>query len=233
MAGKQIGTGIHRNYKMANWVAYQRRHLSTTEFNEWLQENVAARMYLERQAHLTKPERELERIFNDIGRKCILPSLQEASDFLAAIEKGNTPSATGTLRQSIGSTKAKWYGASFCGWVASGPRRGYGRAVQIVVTPKGKIKLKRLSNKASQFIAPARRKQPASYAYFLEHGHKGVKPTKKAALLIAARGFVGLRARTKDAAPHDFMESARSQSDQAASKVAAGINERLQTQLTD
>ena len=79
-----------------------------------------------------------------------------------------------------------------------------------MVTPKGKIKLKRLSNKASQFIAPARRKQPASYAYFLEHGHKGVKPTKKRRCLIAAR-LCRLASQDEDAAPHDFMESARSE----------------------
>ena len=65
----------------------------------WVAETSAAQAYLEAPGPpRASRERELERIFNDIGRKCILPSLQEASDFLAVIEKGNAPSATGTLQ---------------------------------------------------------------------------------------------------------------------------------------
>ena len=58
----------------------------------------------------------------------MLPAIQKASDFLASIEKSAAPTDAGTLKQSIGSNKAKYYPATFCGFVASGPRRGYARA---------------------------------------------------------------------------------------------------------
>ena len=81
-------------------------------------------------------------------------------------------------------------------------------------------------------FAPSKRKNPVDYAYFLEHGRKGVKPTKKKALLIAATGFVGMRASAKDAPPKDFMAPARAANDEAANKAVKGIDERLQAQLT-
>ena len=165
-------------------------------------------------------------------KNCIGPGLVKAADFLAGEEKGAAPSASGTLKQSIGAGKLRLYPSSFCGWIGTGPRRGYGRAVQIQVTAKAKIKLKRLSKKQSLLIAPSKRKNPTDYAYFLTHGHKAVVPRGKKALLIAATGFVGLRAKAAAQPAKDFMAPALAQADQAATIAAETINANLQTMLT-
>ena len=219
--------------KMANYLAHFQRHHTAAEYDALVAGDVKIQAWLKKQNGLSSAERRLDEVTRDLLKNCIGPGLVKAADFLAGEEKSAAPSASGTLKQSIGAGKLRLNPSSFCGWIGTGPRRGYGRAVQIQVTAKAKIKLKRLSKKQSLLIAPSKRKNPTDYAYFLTHGHKAVVPRGKKALLIAATGFVGLRARAAAQPAKDFMAPALAQAGHAQQIAADEINRNLQTMLPD
>lgn len=218
--------------KMGNWIEHQRRHLSPADFDAWVKGDVKVQAYLDKQEKIPAAVRALQAVQNEILKKVIAPGLQKASEFLAGIEKADARglSKTGILAQSIGSTKAKLYPATFCGYVASGPRRGYARVVQIDTNQlaKGKIRLKRLSKKQSLIMTASRKQIPTQYAYYLTKGRKAVQPVTKKALLTAMGRFFS---HAKAAPPKDFMESARGQSDQAAAVATNEMNQNLKTLL--
>ena len=218
--------------KMGNWVAKQRKDLAPEAFDAWVKSDIKVQAWLKKQEGLSSAEKRLDEVTRELLAKCIGPGLVKAAEFLAGEEKGAAPSASGTLKQSIGVGKLRLYPATFCGWIGTGPRRGYGRAVQMQVTAQGKIKQKRLSKKASLLVAASKRKNPTDYAYFLTHGHKAVVPRGKKALLIAAAGFVGLRAKAAAQPPQDFMAPALAQAGRAEEIAAETINAHLQTMLT-
>ena len=229
---------------MENYIAYQSRHLTPEEFELWASSNVKVRSYLGLDslaggkgimqrirdnaasgthvaANAWKNEcnqaiRALNEWQKNIGKKVILPALQKASDQLAAMEKSAAAGSkdTGILQQSIGSTKAKWYPATFCGYVASGPRRGYARAVQVVANKKGKQRLKRLSKKFTQSTPTTLTiKNPVAYAEFLRKGRHAIfRPASAKAFPMLAGGKFLFRRRIKEAAPRDFMRSAETPS---------------------
>jgi hypothetical protein len=219
-----------KNYKMANWVARQRRHLSPEEFKDWVASRYDVQAFLTRQETMTAAERDLERLQNQILRKVIKPGLEAGSEFLVKIEKADARglSRTGVLAQSIGSTRAKLYPATFCGYIASGPRRGYARAVQVHVSAQGRIQLKRLSKKQTLIMTATRKQIPTEYAYYLTKGRRAVQPVNKKALLTAMGRFFS---HAKAAPPKDFMAPARAQSDQAANVATKEMDNRLQTIL--
>lgn len=95
--------------KMANWIAYQERHLSPEAFAAWKASNVKVQSYLAKQDRVPAVCRNLDDFQKDIGKKVMLPAIQHASDWLATIEKtaAAADQDSGTLTQSIGSTKAR------------------------------------------------------------------------------------------------------------------------------
>jgi hypothetical protein len=218
--------------KMRNYVEHQRRHLSSEEFTAWVASDLKVQAWIKKQEGLSTAEKRLEDIHRDLLKKAIGPGLQKASDFLAGIERAEAGglSKTGILRQSIGSSKLRLYPARFCGYIASGPRRGYGRAVQVQVSAQGRISVKRLSKKQTLIMTATRKQVPTEYAWFLVHGHKAVRPTKKHALMTAAMRFFS---HAKAAPPKDFMAPARAQEGQAVAIATGEINNNLQTMLTD
>lgn len=218
--------------KMRNWVEHQRRHLTPDDFNAWVASDLKVQAWLKKQEGLSTAEKRLEDVQRDLLTKAIGPGLQKASDFLASIERGEAGglSKTGILRQSIGSSKLRLYPARFCGYIASGPRRGYGRAVQVQVSAKGKISVKRLSKKQTLIMSATRKQVPTEYAWYVTKGHKAVRPTKKHALMTAAMRFFS---HAKAAQPKDFMAPARAQEGQAVTIATGEINNNLQTMLTD
>ena len=207
MAGKKVGVSPSLNHKMRNYVAWYQRHHTPQEFATLVAGDVRIQAFLQRQASLTAAEKAIEEWFIKIGSKCMTPALKAAGKVIADKEKASAPSASGTLKQSIGIGEAKLYPSNFCGYIATGPRRGYGRVVTVVPTKKG-TKLKRQSKKASLLVAPIERKNPVFYAYFLTHGRKAIQPRGKKALLIGAAGFSGLRAKAKAQPAQDFMAPA-------------------------
>jgi hypothetical protein len=220
--------------KMKNYIEHQQRHLSPAEFDAWVKSDMKVQAWVNKQNKIPAVTRALDDLARDIGKKAILPGLQAASDYLASIEKGDAPTAAGVLKQSIGSTKAKMLrgGSSFCGWVASGPRRGFARGVvegnfTVQQAAKRGGWLKRLSKKATLAMTGGRKQNPTEYAYYLTHGHKAVKPIRKKALLIAGEFF----ARTKAVPARDFMAPARAQGPTAADKATEIINTNLKALL--
>jgi hypothetical protein len=179
--------------------------------------------------------RTLDELQRNLLKKAIGPGLEKASQYLADIEKENAPTGAGILRQSIGSTKAKLYPASFCGYVASGPRRGYARAVQVVTNPKGVSRLKRLSKKATLTTpTSAPIKNPAVYARFLKHGRKAIsaRGQRGAIMLLQAGGGTFFRHGVRAAPPRDFMRPAENQTGRAQEIATEEINTRLQELLS-
>lgn len=220
--------------KMANWVAYQQRHLSEADFKAWVASDVKVKAWLDKQNKIPAVVRALDDIQRDIGKKVMLPAIQKASDFLASIEKSAAPTDAGTLKQSIGSIKARILpGATFCGYVASGPRRGYARAVQVVTSKKGKSRLKRLSKKFTNTTPTTLRiKNPVAYARFVQKGRHAIfKPKSAKAFPLMIGGGTFFARRVKAAPAKDFMASAENQSNQAATIATEEMNTNLATLL--
>lgn len=218
--------------KMQNWVNKQAKDLSPADFAAWVKGDVKVQAFLNRQAKIPAAILALDDLSKDIGKKVIVPALQKASDFLAGLEKGAAPSDAGTLKQSIGSSKAKVYPGSFCGFVASGPRRGYARAVQVVVK-KGKSRLKRLSKKFTNTTPTTLAiKNPVAYARFVIKGRKAVVARgQRGAIMLIGAGGTFFRHGVKAAPPKDFMAPAVASKDQAAGIATDEINRGLQTLL--
>lgn len=250
--------------KLANFIAYQSRHLEAADFTAWLKAqrdfhaaagNLRAVKTIDRFTGLSQVERQLDKLQHDIGRKVMAPALELASNLLAQTEKsGIAHDRTGTLRQSIGSTKAKLYKDDLIAWIGSGPRRGYGRLILAQMTTKG-VKLKRQNKKFSEEHHKRQSKKfseehqgqistfadPVNYAHFLITGRKesiagakstakGMKATNKKALVDSFTGrFFGHS--VKAAAPKDFMAPAMAQADKAANVATEEMNIRIQ-QLT-
>ncbi len=227
--------------RMENWIAYQQRHLSPVAFEAWLAGDVKVLSWLAKQAGTSQVERNLDRFQRDFMKRVMGPALQKASDYLAGVEKSSTPSLSGLLRQAIGSTKVRLYEATFCGWVASGPRRGFGRAIATKTkTGRWKKKRTRISKKrgieelALSEVSGSESvmfKNPAAYAQYLRHGRHAIfRPKKARAFPITAKGGATFfRLRVGAAAPRDFMAPAAAAADQAAARATEEMNARLQT----
>ena len=220
--------------KMANWIAHQERHLSPEEFAAWKANNVKVQSYLDKQERIPAAVRALDGLQKEILQKVIAPGLQKASDWLAQIEKSGAgaTSESGTLAQSIGSTKVKLYPATFCGYVASGPRRGYARAVQIVSTQRG-AKRKRLSKKFTMSTPTTMLlKNPVAYARFLRSGRKAIVASgQRGGILLFKKGGVFFRHGVKAAPPKDFMRNAEVAADSAANMATCEMQLDLQKLL--
>jgi hypothetical protein len=221
--------------KMGNWVAYQQRHLSDADFAAWVASDLKVQSFLDKQNRIPAVVRALDDLSKDIGKKVMVPALQKASEFLAQIEKSAAPSDAGTLKQSIGSNKAKYYPATFCGYVASGPRRGYARAVMPIQNKRGATRLKRMSKKFTQTTPTTLQiKNPVAYARFVMKGRHAIfrpKTAKAFPMLISGGTFFSRR--VKEAAPRDFMAPAEGQVDQAAGIATQEMNAKLATLLKD
>ena len=240
--------------KYSNFIAYQSRHMEPGEFAAWLKAqrafnqaagNLGAVRTIDRFNGMSQVQRELEKLQHTIGRKVMAPALELASKRLAGIEKSSIAhDRTGTLRQSIGSTKAKLYRDDLIAWIASGPRRGYGRIILASMMTKG-VKLKRQSKKFTQQHAGqiSTFANPVRYAHFLLTGRKeaiagqvstakGMKSSQRRALYDAFTGrFFGKR--VKAALPKDFMQPAAAQGDEAAALATEEMNRRLQELLAN
>ncbi len=217
--------------KMQNYLNWFQRHHTAEEYSALVAGDVKIQKFLDRQNKVPAVIRALEDVPKEL-KKVIVPALQKASDFLAGLEKGAAPSDAGTLKQSIGSSKAKFYPGSFCGFVASGPRRGYARAVQVVVK-QGKSRLKRLSKKFTNTTPTTLQiKNPVAYARFVIKGRKPVVARgQRGAIMLIGAGGTFFRHGVKAALPNDFMDPAVASKDQAAGIATDEINRGLQTLL--
>jgi hypothetical protein len=236
--------------KAANWLEYQRRHLSPEMFATWLAANPHLAALNARQLNLSPAMRALERFQSQILKEVIKPGLEKASKQLAAIEQSSVArDRTGLLRRSIGSTAVRLYPATFCGWVASGPRHGFGRVIQQTWTRKGRRKKKlkigsrALTDLARLGQAAAGPKMlyadPVKYSHLVAGGRKAVfagqkgdKATGKHSLRDSFTGkFFGRSVRA--AAPKDFMAPAESQAQGAADAAIAEMAARVETLSTE
>ena len=214
--------------KMQNYLNWFQRHHTSEEYSALVAGDVKIQKFLNRQNKIPAIVRALDDLSRDIGKKVMLPAIQKASDFLASIEKSAAPTDAGTLKQSIGSNKAKYYPATFCGFVASGPRRGYARAVQVVTSKKGKQRLKRLSKKFTNTTPTTLRiKNPLAYAWFVMHGRKAAAARGKGSLPIMASGGTFFRHSVHAAPAHDFMATAQGSADSAANMATEEMNQNL------
>jgi len=220
--------------KMQNYLNWFQRHHTAEEYSALVAGDVKIQKFLDRQNKIPAAIRALDDLSKDIGKKVMIPALQKASEFLAAIEKGAAPADAGTLKQSIGSSKAKYYPATFCGFVASGPRRGYARAVQVVTSKSGKSRLKRMSKKFTNTTPTTLRiKNPVAYARFVQRGRHAIfKPKSAKAFPLMIGGGTFFARRVKAAPAKDFMASAEHQSNQAATIATEEMNSNLQTLLS-
>jgi hypothetical protein len=220
--------------KMQNYLNWFQRHHTAEEYSALVAGDVKIQKFLDRQNKIPAAIRALDDLSKDIGKKVMIPALQKASEFLAAIEKGEAPTDAGTLKQSIGSSKAKYYPATFCGFVASGPRRGYARAVQVVTSKSGKSRLKRMSKKFTNTTPTTLRiKNPVAYARFVQRGRHAIfKPKSAKAFPLMIGGGTFFARRVKAAPAKDFMASAEHQSNQAATIATEEMNSNLQTLLS-
>lgn len=240
--------------KLGNLIAYNSRHMESSDFTAWMKDqralhaaagNSGAVRTIDRFTGLSQVERQLDKLQHDIGRKVMAPALDLAVKLMAQKEKsGIAHDRTGTLRQSIGSTKAKLYQNDLVAWIGSGPRRGYGRLILARMTTKG-VKLKRQSKKFSEEHAGqiSTFANPVNYAHFLITGRKesiagarntakGLKATNKKALVDSFTGrFFGHS--VKAAAPKDFMAPAMAQADEATNVATEEMNRRLEELLKD
>lgn len=240
--------------KLGNFIAYQSRHLSAADFTAWMKTqrdfhaaagNKAAVRTIDKFTGMSQVERQLDKLQHDIGRKVMAPALELASKLMAQTEKsGIAHDRTGTLRQSIGSTKAKLYQDDLVAWIGSGPRRGYGRLILARMTTKG-VKLKRQSKKFSEEHAGqiSTFANPVNYAHFLITGRKesiagvrntakGLKATNKKALVDSFTGrFFGHSVKRAD--PKNFMAPAMAQADEAANVATEEMNRRIDDLLKD
>lgn len=243
--------------KLANFIAYQSRHMDAPAFTAWLKEqrdfhaaagNAGAVRTIDRFTGLSQVDQGLDKLQRDIGRKVMAPALELVGKLMAQAEKsGIAHDRTGTLRQAIGSTKAKLYRDDLVAWIGSGPRRGYGRLIVAKMMKSGRVKLKRTSKKYTEANKGDSSKgvyaDPVNYAHFLLTGRKesiagakstakGVKATNRKALRDSFTGkFFGNKVRA--AAPKDFMAPAMAQADQAADVVTGEMNRRLEDLLKD
>ncbi len=240
--------------KLGNFIAYQSRHLSAPDFTAWLKAqrdfhaaagNLRAVKTIDRFTGMSQVERAIDKLQHDIGRKVMAPALELASKLMAQTEKSSIAhDRTGTLRQSIGSTKAKLYQDDLIAWIGSGPRRGYGRLILAQMTTKG-VKLKRQSKKFSEEHAGqiSTFANPVNYAHFLITGRKesiagarntakGLKATNKKALVDSFTGrFFGHSVKRAD--PKDFMAPAMAQADQVANVATEEMDRRIDDLLKD
>jgi len=223
--------------KMENWIAYQSRHLSPEEFAAWQASDVRVQSWLKKREGIPHAVQQLDGVMQGILKKVIGPALEKASEKLAQIEKQSAQSSqqTGLLAKSIGSTKAKLYPATFCGYVASGPRRGFAR-VLATKTKTGRFKKKRtligkkrgieeLALSEVSGSGGAILKNPLAYAQYLRSGRHAIfRPKTAAAFPIAAGGKTFFRRRVGAAAPRDFMAAAVAQSQAAGELATREIN---------
>ena len=228
--------------KMENWINYQQGHLTPEAFEAWKAGNVKVQSYLKKREGVPRAVQALDDLQKDIWKKVMAPAIQHASDWLASIEKTSAAADkdSGTLAQSIGSTKAKLYQATFCGYVASGPRRGFARAVQLTFDKKGTPKTKRLSKKgtleaAESLMAGAQHtviKNPVAYARYLRHGRKAVVARgQRGAILLAKQGGTFFRHGVKAAPAKDFMRDAETMTESANNMAQCDIRLNVQKLL--
>jgi hypothetical protein len=221
--------------KMQNWVAKQRKDLSAAEFDAWVAGNIKVQSWLNKQAKVPAAIRALDELQNTFLKKVMGPGLVKASDFLARMEKSaaQSSSKTGVLAQSIGSIAPKFYPATFMGYIASGPRRGYARIVAPVQSKSGSVKFKRLSKKATENTQAGHLQNPVAYAKYLIAGRKaivaGQRGSGKKALMSFTGQFFGHS--VKEAAPRDFMATAESAADEAAKIATDEMTTRLENTL--
>jgi hypothetical protein len=222
---------------LKNYIDYYRRHSTPEQFAAWAVSAPRVQAYLEREQKIPAAIRALDDLQRNVLKKVMAPAIEKGSAFLATVEKSAVPRMrSGTLRQSIGSMKAKLYFSSLTAWVASGPRRGYGRLIVAQMRSKG-IKLRRTSKKfteqhrgqISTFANPVR------YAHFLITGRQasvagaGRKKAKSLCDPFTGR-FFGHSVRA--AAPRDFMAPAAASGDQAAAIATEEMNTKLQEVLS-
>ncbi len=243
--------------KLANFIAYQSRHMESSDFTAWMKDqrafhaaagNLRAVKTIDRFTGMSQVERAIDKLQHDIGRKVMAPALELAGKLMAQTEKsGIAHDRTGTLRQSIGSTKAKLYKDDLIAWIGTGPRRGYGRLILAKMMKSGRVKLKRTSKKYTEANKGDSSKgvyaNPINYAHFLITGRKesiagakstakGMKATNRKALRDSFTGqFFGNKVRA--AAPKDFMAPAMAQADEAANVATGEMNRRLEELLQD
>jgi len=228
--------------KMQNWIEHQERHLSADDFAAWKASDVKVQNWLAKRQGISAAEQKLDDFNRDVLKKVMAPAIQRASDWLANFEKTAAAQSkeTGTLTQAIGSTKAKLYPATFCGYVASGPRRGFARVVEVVANKKGKQRLKRLSEKGSEAAlansigAKPVLRNPLKYARLLMRGRKAlVRPKDAGPIPVLVGGKLLFRRRVKEAPAHDFMKTARLASDSAANMAQCEMALNLQKLLPE
>ena len=224
--------------KMQNWIEYQRRHLSEADFSAWVAGSAQVQAFLDRQGKIPAAVRAIDDFQRKVLKEVIKPGLEVASEFLATVEKaGAINDRTGALRQAIGSTRARLYPATFCGWIASGPRRGYARAITSQVQSSGAVRLKRENAKFTASHPSFRKADPVKYAHILIKGRQAEVAgqsargtTGKKALMDAFTGkFFGHR--VKAAAPKNFMASAEAATDSAANMAECEMKLNLQKLL--
>lgn len=224
--------------KLANWINYQQRHLSDSDFSAWVAGSTQVQAFLDKQNKIPAAVRALEEFQNRVLKEVIKPGIEAASNFLATVERsGSINDRTGTLRQSIGSTPARLYSASFCGWIASGPRRGYARAITSQVQSSGAVKLKRQSKSFTAANSSIRVANPVKYAGILISGHAAVVAgqsrrgaTGKRSLQDSFTGkFFGKR--TKAAPAKNFMANAEAGAESAGNIATMEMQLKLQTLL--
>ena len=217
--------------KMQNWIEYQRRHLTADAFDAWVAGNTKVQSFLDRAGKIPAAVRALDDLQRDFLKKVMGPGLKKGSEYLAQKEKSAEAgsSKTGVLGQSIGSSTPEFWPATFCGYIASGPRRGFARVVAPVASKSGEVKYKRKSKKASEHPDSSHLQVPTLYAVFLRGGRKAVTAGQKGSGAKALVSFMGqfFGHSVKEAAPRDFMAPAVAATDNA-SQIAT---DEMQTQF--
>ena len=217
----------------SSYLEYQRRHLSPEMFAEWLAINPGLAKLNERQMGVSKAVRDLTQLQDKMLREVMGPAIKRASSFLARVEKGVAGQfmRTGTLAQAIGTIEPKLYYDHLTAWIASGPRRGYGR----VIRQMGGGKLKRGSAALTKQSALGKGEagskmlyaNPVKYARLLISGRKAVTASPGHMLKDSFTGtFFGHS--VKEARPRNFMASAEAGMGNAASIAEEEINSRIQ-----
>jgi hypothetical protein len=224
--------------KFQNFAEYNQRHMSTQDFATWLdiQRQAGKRAQVDaflKHETLTPIERKLEKFSRDVLKKVIGPAVQSAAEQLARIEKASVVrDRTGTLRQAIGSPKAKLYWQSLTAWAGAGPRRGYGRTISAQVNTRG-IKLRRTSKKFTESHANLSTfANPVKYAHFLVTGRKASVAAPGKALRDSFSGrFFGHS--VKEAQPRNFMAAAANNAQSAANMAACTMQIALNQMVSE
>lgn len=116
----------------------------------------------------------LEQLPQRVQQRVLRPLLKAAGQRIADAERGQSPAASGLLKESLGVSPLRVYRGGSMLFLAVGVRRGFRRAM--VATRRGaKFLGRRKSAQAEQSGSPVY--DPAKYLHLVSRGRKAVRAT--------------------------------------------------------